>query len=225
MKRARLLSILALAAVVAATSFAQGTAKKVRVGNDVYLEIDGAKRRVIVDAYVCLRQGQLEQLLTRKRTKEHEAILAADIDARHLHAALIAAGAQPGSPVKFRPKFQPPTGTPIKVTLEYQDKGKTVRVPAREWIRGIKTQKDLDTDWVFAGSVLIPNPDDPKKTPFYAANEGDVICIANFDTALLDVPFSSSKDNDALGYEAHTDRIPPVGTPVTVVLEPGIAKK
>src|SRR5690348_4635522 len=117
MKRARLLSLLTLAAVVAATSLAPATAQKVRVGNNVYLEIDGPRRRVLVDAYVCLRQGQLEQLLTRKRTKEHEAILAADIDARHLHAALIAAGAQPGSPVKFRPKFQPPTGTPIKITL------------------------------------------------------------------------------------------------------------
>jgi hypothetical protein len=220
MKLARILALLALAAVVAVPALAQGTAKKVRIGNNVYLEIDGKKRRVLVDAYVCLRQGQLEQLLTKKRTKEHEAVLAADLDARHLHAALIAAGAEPGHPVKFRPKYLSPTGTPIKITLEYMDQGKTVRVPARDWIRNIKTKKPLDTDWVFAGSVLIPNPDSPKKTPFYAANEGDVICIANFDTALLDVPFSSSKENDALGFQAWTERIPPEGTPVTVILEP-----
>src|SRR5205823_1581355 len=131
-------------------------------------------KRVLVNAYVCLRQGQLEQLLTRKRTKEHEAILAFDGDARHIHLALVYAGAAEGSTVKFRPKFEPPKGDPIKITLEYKDKGKTVRVPAQEWVRSIKTGKDLDTDWVFAGSHFIPDPSDDKKPPFYAANDGDV---------------------------------------------------
>ena len=40
------------------------------------------KRRVLVNAEVCLREGQLELFLCRKQTKEHEAILAADVDAR-----------------------------------------------------------------------------------------------------------------------------------------------
>jgi hypothetical protein len=204
---------------------AQGTPKKIDFGKNVALEIDGAKRRVLVNAYVCLRQGQLEQLVTRKRTKEHEAILAVDADARHIHAALLAAGALAGSPVKFRPKFTAPTGTPIKITLEYQEKGKTIRVPAQQWLRNIKSKKDLDTDWVFAGSVLIPSPFDKKKEPYYAANDGDIICISNFDTAMLDVPFNSSKDNDDLAFEANTDRIPALETPVLLILEPVLPKK
>src|SRR5262249_39952887 len=61
------------------------SAKKVEVGKNVYLEIQGEQRRVLVESYVCLRKGQLEQFLTRKRTKEHEAILAADVDARKIH--------------------------------------------------------------------------------------------------------------------------------------------
>jgi hypothetical protein len=204
---------------------AQGAPKKLDFGKNVVLEIDGAKRRVLVNAYVCLRQGQLEQLVTRKRTKEHEAILAVDADARHIHAALLAAGAVAGSPVRFRPKFEAPTGTPIKITLEYQEKGKTIRVPAQQWIRNIKSKKNLDTDWVFAGSVLIPSPFDKKKEPYYAANDGDVICISNFDTAMLDVPFNSSKDNDDLAFEANTDRIPALETPVLLILEPVLPKK
>ena len=153
---------------------AQNAPKKVEFGKNVFLEIDGDKRRVVVNAYVCLRQGQLEQLVTRKRTKEHEAILAIDADARHVHAALLAAGAVAGSPVKFRPKFEVPSGTTIKITLEYKEKGKTVRLHAQQWIRNIKSKKDLDTDWVFAGSVLIPNPFEKNKDPFYGANDGDV---------------------------------------------------
>lgn len=195
------------------------------IGKNVYLEIEGGKRRVLVNATVCLRKGQLEQLLTRKRTKEHEAVLSADVDARNIHLALTLAGAVEGSPVKFRPKFMPPTGGAVKISLEYAEKGKTVRVPAQSWIRNIKTKKDLDTDWVFAGSMLFQDPLDMTKKPHYAANDGDVICIANFDSALLDVPFSSAKDNDDLAFEAHTERIPALETPVVVILEPIPAKK
>src|SRR5947209_6905928 len=57
-------------------------AKTVKVGENVYLEVLPGSRRVLIDAEVCLREGPLEQLLTRKNKKEHEAVLAADIDAR-----------------------------------------------------------------------------------------------------------------------------------------------
>lgn len=210
----------------AAVPGAEETPKtKKQIGDNVFFEKQGDQRRVLINTSVCLRQGQLEQFVTRKRTKEHEAILAVDTDARNIHLALILAGAEPGSPVKFRPKFAAPTGTAIKITLEDKDKGKTVRVPAREWVRNSKTKKDLDTDWVFAGSVLIPDPFDKEKQPYYGANDGNVICLSNFDTALLDVPFNSSKENDELSFEAHTDRIPPLETPVLVILEPVPAKK
>ncbi|MBM4067706.1 MAG: hypothetical protein FJ271_01990 [Planctomycetes bacterium] len=203
----------------------KGPAKKVEVGKNVFLEVQGERRLVRVNAYVCLRKGQLEQLLTRKRTKEHEAVLAADVDARLIHAALTLARAEPGKPVQFVPKFVPPSGSTIKVSLEYVDPQtkKTVKVPANKWIRNLKSKKHLETDWVFAGSVLIDDPLDKTKKPFYAANDGDIICLSNFDTAMLDLPVSSSRENNDLVFEADTDRIPPVETPVQVILEP-IAK-
>lgn len=197
----------------------QAPAKKVPMGKGITLEVEDGKRRVLVEAQVCLREGQLEQLLTRKRTKEHEAVLVADIDARELHRALLLAGGEAGSPVKFQPKFTPPTGSSIKVTVEYKQNGKTIRRPAQDWIRDTKAKKPLATDWVFAGSRLFKDPLDPKAIPYYLANDGDVICIANFDTALLDVPFDSSKDNEHLYYEANTEQLPPLETPVTLILE------
>src|SRR5205823_2222272 len=75
----------------------------VQIGKNVSLEVNGDSRRVLINAVVCFRMGLLEQFLCRAGTKEHESILAADIDARQVHAALIAAGAEPGSPVKFQP--------------------------------------------------------------------------------------------------------------------------
>jgi len=200
-------------------------AKRVKLGKHLFLEVQGDKRRVLLEAQVCLRQGILEQLLTKTGTKEHEAILAADIDAREIHAALILAGAEAGKTVSYNPKFTPPTGTTVKIFVEYEEKGKKIRVPAQQWIRNIKSKKDLHTDWVFAGSYLDPNQLDKTKKPRYAANIGDVICISNFDSAMLDVPFDSPKDNDDLSFEANTARIPAEKTPVLVILEPVLAKK
>jgi len=204
----------------AASALSPEKTKKMPFGKNVVLEIEGDKRRVLVNAVVCLRAGMLEQLLCKRGTKEHESILSADVDAKHIHAALIAARAEPGSPVSFKPAYTPATGTAIKVYIQYEDKGKTIKVPAQQWVRNMKTQKELSADWVFAGSALYPHPFDPDSPPLYAANEGDVICVANFPSAMLDLPIASSAVNDDLDFDAFTQRIPTEGTEVVVILEP-----
>jgi hypothetical protein len=198
--------------------------KKIDVSKNVWVEVEGDKRRVFINAAVCERDALLEQLLCRTMTKEYEAVLAADIDAATVHFALTLAGAEAGSPVKFNPKYQAARGTVIKVYVQYEAKGKTVKVPAQQWIRHIKSKKELQHDWVFAGSRLFPDPD-PQKPPHYEANDGDVICVANFPSAMLDLPIQSSNVNDDLEFEAFTERIPPVGTPVLVILEPVVPPK
>ena len=78
---------------------------------------------------------------------------------------------------------------------------------------------------MFAGSHFFQDPDDPKKPPYYMANGGDMICVSNFASAMLDLPIDSSKDNADLNFEAWTERIPEKGTKVTVILEPVLEKK
>ena len=199
--------------------------KQVEVGKNVILEVQGGQRRVLVNGYICLREGQLEQLVTRKNTKEHEAIIAVDADARKIHEALNLAGAIEGKPVRYTPTYQPATGQKIKVSVRYEDKGRLVTVPAQSWVKNTRTGKPLDVDWVFAGSGLVDNPLDPDHPKTYLANDGDVICVSNFDTAMLDLPVESSKNNDELLFEAWTERIPPLETKVVVILEPISEKK
>jgi hypothetical protein len=198
--------------------------KKVPAGKNISLLIEGGKRAVQVDAEVCLREGALEQLLTRKGAKEHEAILAADIDARDLHKALLLTGAEPGSPVTYQPKFKAPAGAKVKVFVRWDEKGKARTEPAQKWVQDVKSKKALDSDWVFAGSRFVKNFDEGKPD-YYLANDGDVICVANFESALLDLPFSSSKDDAERIFVAFTERIPPKGTKVALILEPVIEKK
>lgn len=188
----------------------------------LFLEtFDSGKKRVVIKAAVCLREGPLELLLCRKQTKEHEAILQADINAADVHTVLVLTKAKAGSPVTWQPEYKPATGTKIKIWLEYKNKkGEIETVPANHWIRNFRTRKPLDSDWVFAGSRFFRDPDDPKKEPFYMANNGDVISVANFPDSMLDLPIKSSKDNADLAFEAWTERVPPLGTKVNVILEP-----
>ena len=193
-------------------------AKRTEIGKNLFLEIQGDRRRVVVVATVCLREGQLEGLLCRKNTKEHEYILAADVDARAIHAGLIAAKAAPGTPVQFAPKYVPATGSVIKVTLQYQKDGKLVTVRGQDWIQDAKTSKTMEQDWVFGGSRFVADPDDAKK-PIYLANYGDVICVCNMESAMLDLPIRSSKSLENRTYHALTQSIPPKDTRVEVILE------
>jgi hypothetical protein len=217
------LTVCLFLALATSQTMAQEAPKKdavhrIVIGKNVMLELIGQERRVVVQAKVCLREGTLEHLLCRRTTKEHEAILAADVDARNIHAALLAAGAEPGRPAKFDPKFEPATGTSIRIHLQFDKDGKKITVPAQEWVRTIKGQKDMAGDWVFAGSRFLQDP--KLKGPFYAANQGDVICVSNFADAMLDLPMRSSSAGDELLFEANTGRIPPLDTAVTVILTP-----
>src|SRR5262249_40213654 len=141
------------------------------------------------------------------------------------HSALLLAQAKAGSPVKFQPKFAAPTGTTIQVSLRYKDGEKVVTVPASAWVRDAKTRKALNKDWVFAGSVFGPHPDDDTKPQtYYMANHGDVITLCNMETAMLDIPVRSPKAiNDRL-YEAVTAKVPAKGTAVEVILTPIVKK-
>jgi hypothetical protein len=72
--------------------------------------------------------------------------------------------------------------------------------------------------WVFAGSQFLTDEKTGEK--FYQAEAGDLICVANFASATLDLSINSSATNDDLMFEAYTENIPPVGTEVTVELIP-----
>ena len=201
--------------------------KKVPLGRDVWFETDGSHRRVLVGAKVCLREGGLECLLCRTYSKEHESILSTDADAQVIHAGLLAAGAKPGSPVQYVEKnsevvIVPPTGSRIKVSVQYEENGKRVTLPAQQWIVNAKTHKVLDDEWVFAGSQLLPNPNEENKKPIYAATaDGSYICIYNMPYALLDLPVNNpNKDPEIRELQPKTERIPPLETKVTLILEP-----
>jgi hypothetical protein len=186
------------------------------LGKDVWFDPEG--RRLVVRARVALQDGVLEHLLCRKGTKEHESVLSTEAPARLIHAGLLLTGASPGHPVRFQPKFEPPDGSPVAIELEWEQGGKLKKADARDWVKDQATGKALARDWVFAGSEVFEDP--RTRTTIYAADDGDLITVANFPASILDLPYRSSANDADRGYIAHAERVPVRGTPVTMYFRP-----
>jgi hypothetical protein len=194
-----------------------------RVTKDYDIWIDEKRKAVIVDGEVCLREGQLEMFACPKGSKEHESVVAVNAKPRFVHAALLAVGAKSGTPVKFDPKYAPATGQIVDIWVLWKDeKGENQKIKAQEWIKQVKTGKAMPYNFVFAGSGFWKD-DDGKE--YYYADGGDFICVSNFATAMLDLPVESSQDNTGLLFVANTEKIPPKGTKVRLVLMPRPAEK
>jgi hypothetical protein len=206
------------AAIPAATEDEAANAGLVKISKTRDIWLDRKRKAVVVDGQICLREGQLEMFACPKGTKEHESIVALNCLAEEVHAGLLAAGAKPGTPVKYDPKYEPATGDIIDVFVLWRDKdGSKHQTRAQDWINDVKTEKPMTYNWVFAGSGFWK---DDEGKEHYQANGGDLICVSNFPTATLDLPVESTQANSALQFQALTEKIPPKGTKVRLVLIP-----
>ncbi len=181
--------------------------------------------RAALACEVCLREGPLEQFLCKKGTKEHEAIVRVDVDAEFVHGAILAAGGKVGTPTGFvdekmeNAKYTAATGSKVNVSVHYKLKDKFHTHPAQDWIWDTKRKAPIQHGWVFAGSKFIKNPDNPNAKPYYGANAGDIFSVSNFPYSTLEMPVQISKDEAQLTYEAKTEKIPPLGSKVWVILD------
>jgi hypothetical protein len=131
----------------------------------------------------------------------------------------LAIGLEPGNPVSFDPEYVPARGPKVAVRVRWKDaEGGVQERAAQEWIRNSKTGQQLQADWVFAGSGFWRDPTDG--TEHYQADGGDMICVSNFPSAMLDLTIESSESNEALLFQAFAGRVPPVGTAVELILTP-----
>ena len=77
--------------------------------------------------------------------------------------------------------------------------------------------RQMDARFIFSGSFFFEDED---KKKHYTAEGGWVVCVANLPEALIDVDVPSSDSDGNQAFEAWTERIPAVGTEVTVELVP-----
>lgn len=190
-----------------------------RVSKMSNLWVDKKRTRVYIDGYIAVDRGQLEMFACPSGTKEHESVVGLLAKSSEVHAALLAIGAKPGTTAMWEPDFVPATGQRIRVWVCWLDEDDEFRsADGRTLIRNIKNKQPLLQDWVFAGSSEWKDPADGKV--YYQADGGDMICVSNFGTAMLDLPIASSAEANNLLFEPNTDTVPKRDTPVRLILMP-----
>jgi hypothetical protein len=213
--RIYLLLILSLLSL-AATPSTQPTTQP--VGNLPHIQIDVKNKQLRIDCYTVAADYPLEFLAVMTNTNEYEAIVRSDARPSDLHLALLMLGLTPGHPLQYsqsEDKWYPPTGPLIRIYFEYQEAGKTIRIPAYQWMRDITTKQPPTTfDWCFTGSRFLD-------TGEYGPNAtGQLISVVNNDLSVLDVPALKSRAMDSRQWERNTPAMPPMNTPVTMILTP-----
>lgn len=185
--------------------------------------LNAKEKQVLLGGRICFREGVLEMFACMRHSKEHESIVAVNAKSSMLHAALLAAGAEPGQPVIWDPDYRPASGPKISIDVIWVDgEKKKQQVRAQEMILNAKTNKPLELDWVFGGSGFWKDPEDNKE--YYRGDGGDMICVSNFASATLDLPVESSNSNDFLLYRANPEKVPPLETRVYLLLKPQLPK-
>lgn len=191
----------------------------VRLSKEHEIWIDPKRKIVVVDGEVVLREGLLEMFACPKGTKEHESIVAVNSSAQLIHTGLLAVGAVPGRPVQFQPDYTPASGTEVEIwVLWITATGERNKERAQEWIKELSSGQAMPHAWVFAGSGFWT--DETTGQRYYYGDAGDLICVSNFPSATLDLPIQSSQANEDLAFAAFTEKIPPRGTKVRLVLMP-----
>ena len=183
--------------------------KLVRLDPKQPVWIDKQNKQVVLLGEVCKAGYPLEFLATYSN-RSYEAVMSVNVTPSIVHAGLLAIGAEPGHPARFEPEFVAPTGTEIAIEVRWKDpEGKIQSAPAQHWIRNIKTKKELDSNWVFAGSLFVTDEATGKK--YYQADSGELICVLSLPTAMLDLPIRSYGAIEARSFEAFEEHLPARG--------------
>jgi len=203
----------------------------VRPFDHLVVRID--ERVVEIAGHACLDVGWLEQIVCTPGTREHEALVVTEARPSDVHAALLMAGFEPGRPGRWEPtetgyRGVPPTGTELSIRMRWTDPGTGERreVPVRDWIRDHHGRRAFpETPWIFGGSRFVEIPPalrsegDPAE--MYAADgSGSVIGLVTFGDEVIGYSkvLADQVELEPAEWEVDTEAVPPIGTPVTVVV-------
>lgn len=186
--------------------------------------LDNKNKQVIVGGRICFRDGPLEMFACPQRTKEHESIVSTVSNGEIVHVGLLATGAVPGTPVRWDPDFIAASGPVVNVTVVWTEDGIRKEVRAQEMITNMVTEKPLSHEFVYCGSGEWRDPENPSYREFWA-DSGDLICVSNFTTALMDLQIESTNAMGGLMFHANPEKIPELGKPVLLFLKPELPEK
>lgn len=191
-------------------------------GYEVWL--DTKEKQVIVGGRISVHDGMLEMFACPIDTKDHEAIISTISNAETIHIGLLAIGAMRGVPSYWTEETGLVTaiGPVCNISVSWPSEGETKSVDARTFIRDAQTGKALEHEWVFCGSRIWINPKDARQRE-YQADFGDLICVSNFPSAMIDLNVESSSSDADRVYVANPETVPSPGHPVLISIKPDLS--
>jgi hypothetical protein len=185
---------------------------------------------VEVDAWTCLDDGYLEQVACSPESREHESLVVVKARPSDIHAALLMAGFNAGSPGRWtydnnKLTTVAPTGDKVDVAVRVVLNGKESIEPIRNWISEDRGERQFpDKPWVFGGSGFARNPKgvQPEGGEHYLADmSGSIIGLVTFGDEVVGFSkvFADEDDVQAPEWIVNSRSIPPVGTAVTLLLQ------
>ncbi len=162
----------------------------------------------------------LELLVTGPDSREHESLVVTTVTPSVIHAGLLAAGLEPGRPVRWEgaKAAQAPAGPRVRVEVAVVEEGKPgAFVDLASWAVHKETGQRLpEADaWalVFAGSRI-----DGGDIRYAADRAGTIIGLTGFGTEVIAAAWDLSPQAavDEPVWIADKERVPKVGTPVVV---------
>lgn len=197
-----------------------------KVGPDLYelgtITLDTKARKATIPGRINMTQGIIEYLAVMdKRGKLHESVLALDVQPSLFQLALILLGFEPGEvSLPSSGSQKSPTlskwGDPVTLWVEWDRTGTTERISADALIFNRETQRTIDGNrWHFTGSAFYQNTFAADLTGSLIATWMDWQAIINA-SAQIGNPYRGAN----LGYEVNSKIVPPLDTPIRLVIEP-----
>ncbi|MFC7335730.1 YdjY domain-containing protein [Haloferula chungangensis] len=200
---------------------------RVKIGE---ILIDPKTREIRFPAEVNMDEGLLEFIVVHENGKIHESLLSTKISATKLNIAIkllhykasrelylkleedgsLSSEFETASPEESQ-------GAKMKIGFEWQEEGATKSASVNQWISHAATEQAMPNDpWVYGGSFVVDGT-------FVAESSGDIIAIFLSNAAMINFAGKDNQNDDV--WLPHPNRIPEIGTPVTVVISPFEAKK
>jgi hypothetical protein len=178
------------------------------------VRLDKTAKTVSFPAVVNMRgEDIVEYWLVNNGGKIHESVLKTEAEPYHIHLAMLLIGAKgrPNITPAQRVKDKTTAGDTIKLSFAYQDDKGQVKRSAEETIHDKSAKATMTKgDWTYNGSWIFNGA-------FVAQRELSIVANIHDHDALINNP-RPRRENDE-NWLAETKNLPPIGTPVTVIIE------
>ena len=182
-------------------------------------------REISFPTKVNMTEGLLEYLIVHQNGKIHESLLITEVSPTQINLAftllrypasreLYALPNETGGVSNQYPVVPADvkSGARIKIAVEWNDEGKTRRLPVNDWIQhATKTTTMPGGPWIYGGSEFFDGKFVPETT-------GDIAAIFVSQAALIN--YSGDDNRDDTVWLAFPKRVPAEGTNVTVIIAP-----